>query len=70
MVKASSACAAMVNSDANRLARMLSEGYERGIVSLQKCVNELENKSKEVPAKAKELIKFYDKSIKELRAYL
>ncbi len=49
---------------------MLIEGYEMGIVSLQKCVNELENKSKEVPAKAKELIKFYDKSIKELRAYL
>ena len=70
MVKASSAFSAMVNSDASHLARMLIEGYEMGIVSLQKCVNELENKSKEVPAKAKELIKFYDKSIKELRAYL
>lgn len=70
MIKASSSISAMVNSDKSHLSRMLIEGYEMGIVSLQKCINELQNKEKEVPAAAKELIKFYDKSIKALRAYL
>ncbi len=70
MVKASSAISAMVNSDSSHLSRMLIEGYEMGIVSLQKCINEMQNKEKEVPAAAKELIKFYDKSIKTLRTYL
>ena len=60
----------MVNSDSSHLSRMLIEGYEMGIVSLQKCINEMQNKQKEVPAAAKELIKFYDKSIKTLRTYL
>lgn len=70
MIKASSAISAMVNSDSSHLSRMLIEGYEMGIVSLQKCINEMQNKQKEVPAAAKELIKFYDKSIKTLRTYL
>lgn len=70
MIKASSSISAMVNSDKSHLSRMLIEGYEMGIVSLQKCINEMQNKEKEVPAAAKELIKFYDKSIKALRAYL
>lgn len=70
MIKASSSISAMVNSDSSHLSRMLIEGYEMGIVSLQKCINEMQNKQKEVPAPAKELIKFYDKSIKALRAYL
>lgn len=70
MIKASSSISAMVNSDKSHLSRMLIEGYEMGIVSLQKCINEMQNKEKEVPAAAKELIKFYDKSIKALRTYL
>ena len=70
MIMASSAISAMVNSDSSHLSRMLIEGYEMGIVSLQKCINEMQNKQKEVPAAAKELIKFYDKSIKTLRTYL
>ena len=70
MIKASSSISAMVNSDKSHLSRMLIEGYEMGIVSLQKCINEMQNKEKEVPAAAKELIKFYDKSIKTLRTYL
>lgn len=70
MIKASSSISAMVNSDKSHLSRMLIEGYEMGIVSLQKCINEMQNKEKEVPSAAKELIKFYDKSIKALRAYL
>ena len=70
MIKASSSISAMVNSDKSHLSRMLIEGYEMGIVSLQKCINEMQNKEKEIPAAAKELIKFYDKSIKALRAYL
>lgn len=70
MIKASSSISAMVNNDSSHLSRMLIEGYEMGIVSLQKCINEMQNKQKEVPAGAKELIKFYDKSIKALRSYL
>ena len=70
MIKGSAAIAAMVTSDSSHLSRMLIEGYERGIVSLKKCINEMQNKQKEVPAAAKELIKFYDKSIKTLRTYL
>lgn len=70
VIKASSSISAMVNSDSSHLSRMLIEGYEMGIVSLQKCINEMQNKQKEVPAGAKELIKFYDKSIKALRSYL
>ena len=49
---------------------MFIKGYERGKFSLKKTLNEMHNKQREVPAAAKELIKFYDKSIKTLRPYL
>ena len=42
MLKASSTVSAMLNSDTSHLARMLIEGYETGIVSMQKCVNEMQ----------------------------
>ena len=49
---------------------MHQEGYEVGLESRQRYINEIQNKQKETPAAAKELIKFYDKSIKTLRTYL
>lgn len=70
MLKASSSISAMMNSDTSHLARMLIEGYETGIVSLQKCMNEMEKAHEEIPVCAKDLIRSYDKHIKALRKYL
>lgn len=70
MLKASSSISAMMNSDTSHLARMLIEGYETGIVSLQKCMNEMEKVHEEIPVCAKDLIRSYDKHIKALRKYL
>lgn len=70
MLKASSSLSAMVNNDTSHLARMLIEGYETGIVSLQKCLNEMEKAHEEIPVCAKDLIRSYDKHIKALRKYL
>lgn len=60
----------MMNSDTSHLARMLIEGYETGIVSMQKCLNEMRKAHEEAPLCAKDLIKSYDKNIKALRKYL
>ena len=70
VLKASSAISAMLNGDTSHLARMLTEGYETGIVSLQKCINELQKSHEEVPVSAKELLKTYDKNIRALRKFL
>lgn len=70
MLKASSTFSAMMNNDTSHLARMLIEGYETGIVSMQKCMNEMQKAHEEVPSCAKDLIKSYDKNIKALRKYL
>ncbi len=70
MLKAGASISAMMNNDTAHIAQMLIEGYETGIVSMQKCVNEMEKSNGEVPAIAKELIKTYDKHIKTLRSYL
>lgn len=70
VLKASSAISAMLNGDTSHLARMLTEGYEAGIVSLQKCINELQKSHEEVPVPAKELLKTYDKNIRALRKFL
>lgn len=70
VLKASSAISAMLNGDTSHLARMLTEGYETGIVSLQKCINELQKSHEEVPVPAKELLKTYDKNIRALRKFL
>ena len=60
----------MINNDASHIARMLIEGYETGIVSLQKCINEMQKSHEEVPICAKDLLKSYDKHIRALRKYL
>ena len=75
MLKASSTVSAMLNSDTSNsdtshLARMLIEGYETGIVSMQKCVNEMQKEHNEVPVCAKDLLKTYDKHIRALRKFL
>lgn len=70
MLKAGSSFSAMMNSDTSHLARMLIEGYETGIVSMQKCLNEMRKAHEEAPLCAKDLIKSYDKNIKALRKYL
>ena len=70
MLKASSTVSAMLNSDTSHLARMLIEGYETGIVRMQKCVNELQKEHDEVPVCAKDLLKTYDKHIRALRKFL
>ncbi len=69
-IKASAAIPARVNSYCSHLPRIVIEGYEWGIDSPQKSINEMQKKKKEAPAAAKELIMFYDKSIKTLRTYL
>ena len=70
MLKASSKVNAMLNNDASHIARMLIEGYEMGVVSLQKCVNEMQKEHDEVPPSAKELLKLYDKNVRALRKFL
>lgn len=70
MLKASSKVNAMLNNDASHIARMLIEGYEIGVVSLQKCVNEMQKEHDEVPPSAKELLKLYDKNVRALRKFL
>ena len=70
MLKASSKVNAMLNNDASHIARMLIEGYEMGVVSLQKCVNEMQKEHDEVPLSAKELLKLYDKNVRALRKFL
>ena len=70
MLKASSKVNAMLNNDASHIARMLIEGYEMCVVSLQKCVNEMQKEHDEVPLSAKELLKLYDKNVRALRKFL
>lgn len=59
-----------MNSSCSHIASMLIEGYDMGITSVQKCINELNRDGMEVPELARDLMKVYDKSIKALRLYL
>lgn len=59
-----------MNNSCSHIASMLIEGYDMGITSVQKCVNELTRDGVDVPQLAQDLLKAYDKSIKALRAYL
>lgn len=59
-----------MNNSCSHIASMLIEGYDMGITSVQKCVNELSRDGVDIPALATDLLKAYDKSIKALRAYL
>ena len=70
MLKAGVKMNAGINSSCSHLASMLIDGYNMGIESVQKCINELNRDGVEVPELAKDLMKAYDKNIKALRAYL
>ena len=70
MLKAGVKMNAGINSSCSHLASMLIDGYNMGIESVQKCINELNRDGADVPDLAKDLMKVYDKNIKALRAYL
>lgn len=70
MLKAGVKMNAGINSSCSHLASMLIDGYNMGIESVQKCINELNRDGVDVPDLAKDLMKVYDKNIKALRAYL
>ena len=58
------------NNSAAHIASMMIDGYNMGIESVQKCINELRKDGVEVPPLATDLMKVYDKDIKTLREYL
>lgn len=70
MLKAGVTMNAMMNNDNTHVADMLIKGYRMGIDSIQKCANELKREGNQIPQLASEVMKYYDKSIKALRAYL
>lgn len=70
MLKAGVKMNAGINSSCSHLASMMIDGYNMGIESVQKCINELEKDGVDVPDLAKDLMKTYDKNIKALRKYL
>lgn len=70
MLKAGVSMNTMFNDSLSHIADMLIDGYNMGINSVQKCVNELKKDGTEMPSIAGEIIKFYDKCIKALREYL
>ncbi|MEG1528835.1 MAG: hypothetical protein RR405_00645, partial [Clostridia bacterium] len=70
MLKAGVHMNAMFNSENTHIASLLIDGYNTGLTSVQRCINELTNNGVDVPEIGKDLIKLYDKNIKTLRTYL
>ena len=70
MLKAGVRINAGFDNSNSHLASMLIDGYNMGITSVQKCLNELNRDGVEVPQLATDLMKTYDKNIKALRPYL
>lgn len=70
MLKAGVKMNAGFDNSNSHLASMLIDGYNMGITSVQKCINELNRDGVEVPALAHDLMKTYDKNIKALREFL
>lgn len=70
MLKAGVKMNAGINNSCSHLASMLIDGYNMGIESVQKCINELSKDGVDVPDLARDLMKVYDKNIKALRLYL
>lgn len=70
MLKAGVKMNAGFDNSNSHIASMLIDGYNMGITSVQKCVNELTRSETEIPQLAKDLMKTYDKFIKALRLYL
>ena len=59
-----------INNSSSHIASMMIDGYNMGIESVQKCINDLTKDGLEIPALATDLMKVYDKDIKALRVYL
>lgn len=70
MLKAGVKMNAGFDNSSSHLSSMLIDGYNMGIESVQKCINELNRDGVDVPQLANELMKYYDKCIKALRPYL
>ncbi len=70
MLKMGTTMNAAFNHNTAHLASMLIDGYNMGITSIQKTVNELTDEGIQPPEIAKEALKIYDKHIKILRTYL
>lgn len=70
MLKAGVKMNAGINSSCSHLASMMIDGYNMGIESVQKCINELKETGVDVPDLARDLMKTYDKNIKALRLHL
>lgn len=70
MLKAGVKMNASFDNSNSHLASMLIDGYNLGVTSVQKCINELNRDGVEIPQLATDLIKTYDKNIRALRAYL
>lgn len=70
MLKAGVKMNASFDNSNSHLASMLIDGYNLGICSVQKCINELTHDDVEIPQLATDLIKAYDKNIKALRVFL
>lgn len=70
MLKAGVKMNAGIDNSPSHISSMLIDGYNMGIESVQKCLNELARDGVDVPPIANELMKYYDKCIKTLRQYL
>lgn len=70
MLKAGVKMNASFDNSNSHLASMLIDGYNMGITSVQKCINELNRDGVDVPPLANDLMKTYDKNIKALREFL
>lgn len=70
MLKAGVKMNAGFDNSNTHIASMLIDGYNMGIESVQKCINQLNRDSVEVPQLAHDLMDAYDKDIKALREYL
>ncbi len=70
MLRAGVKMNAGIDNSPSHLASMLIDGYNMGIESVQKCINEMTALGNEIPPLARDLMKAYDKCIKALRVYL
>ena len=70
MLKAGVSMNTMFNDSLSHIADMLIDGYNMGINSVQKCVNELKKDGTEMPPIASEILSFYEDCITDLREYL
>lgn len=70
MAKAGVKMNASFDSSSSHLASMLIDGYNLGITSVQKCINEMKRDGVEIPELAYSLMQTYDDNIRELREFL